>query len=98
MGKKGMGKKENHQPPCNTWKLVLLLFVIWKAVKFPLPCITREKEDSEMILRFQLGANAANLEVRVMAWGTPSNQATIRTILIAAAVRICCKWTLTNPV
>jgi hypothetical protein len=48
--------------------------------------------------RLQVRAAAANLDVRVLAWGMPCNQATILTTLIAAAERMCCNWTLAKPV
>jgi hypothetical protein len=48
--------------------------------------------------RLQVVASAANLDVRVLAWGMPCSQATILTTLIAAVERMCCNWTLAKPV
>src|SRR5713101_319244 len=43
------------------------------------------------------GARAAKRESRVMARGRSSSHATMRSILIAAAVATCCKWVLAKP-
>jgi hypothetical protein len=42
-------------------------------------------------------ASAAKREVRVVARGRSSSQATIRSILIAAAMATCCKWVFSQP-
>ena len=43
------------------------------------------------------GASAAKREVRVVARGRSSSQATIRSILIAAAMATCCKCVFSKP-
>src|SRR5215471_21777586 len=43
------------------------------------------------------GARAAKREVRVCARGCPSSHATMRSILIAAAMATCCKWVFARP-
>src|SRR5919197_5699932 len=45
----------------------------------------------------QAGASAAKREVRVLARGRSSSHATRRSILIAAAGAICCKWVFSKP-
>ena len=42
-------------------------------------------------------AKAANIEVRVLARGVPSNQLSVRARLIAAALPKCCKWVFCMP-
>src|SRR5215510_8704928 len=44
-----------------------------------------------------IGASAAKREVRLLARGRSSSQATSRSILIAAAVATCCKWVFSKP-
>ncbi len=48
-------------------------------------------------LMVQSGASAANREVRVLARGRPSNHATSRSTLIAAAMATLCTWVFDNP-
>src|SRR5712691_1689509 len=43
------------------------------------------------------GARAAKREIRVMARGRSSSHATMRSILIAAAIATCCKWVFPTP-
>src|SRR5438132_461920 len=43
------------------------------------------------------GASAAKREIRVMAGGRSSSHATMRSILIAAAIATCCKWVFASP-
>ena len=43
------------------------------------------------------GARAAKRDVRVLASGRPSNHATSRSILIAAAMATCCKCVFGKP-
>ena len=45
----------------------------------------------------QAGARAAKREVRVCARGRWSSHATMRSILIAAAIATCCTWVLAMP-
>src|SRR5712691_4666905 len=43
------------------------------------------------------GARAAKREIRVLARGRSSSHATMRSILIAAAIATCCKWVFATP-
>jgi hypothetical protein len=43
------------------------------------------------------GARAAKREVQVVARGRSSSQATIRSLVIAAAVATCCKGVFSQP-
>src|SRR5262244_2944143 len=43
------------------------------------------------------GARAAKRESRVMARGRSSSHATMRSILIAAAIATCCTWVFARP-
>src|SRR5215467_6384156 len=45
----------------------------------------------------ETGARAAKREVRVCARGRSSSHATIRSILIAAAIATCCTWVFASP-
>ena len=47
--------------------------------------------------KMEAGARAAKREVRVLARGRASSHATMRSILMAAAIATCCKWVLTVP-
>ena len=47
--------------------------------------------------RLCTGASAAKREVRVVARGRSSSQATSRSILMAAAVATCCKCVFAKP-